>query len=518
LIPFGVVVALAIGIPVAFAGMGDSAFLPHAFCYLNNARLTWTHVISDSLIALSYLSISATLLFIVRKSQGSIPFHWLILAFGLFIVACGGTHAMEVLTVWRPYYWLSASIKVVTAGASVATAISLPLVTPMILNRLDSAERSEERRQGLEHANAELHRLNQELREYDTLKNTLMTRQSARIGAWEWNMRTGENKWSEPVEIMHGLQPGTYDGRYESWWATVHPDDRHVVEEAIGQASKTGLYDVEYRTIRSQGSVYWTAARGHILPGADGTPERMLGICMDVTVRKENEATLLRAEKLAAAGRMAATVAHEINNPLEAVMNLLYIARTTDGDPKDLLELADRELSRVASITRQTLGFYRDNSLPTEVSPSSVIDEVVMLYNSKAVAKDIKLVKVVQAEPTIHVVRGEFHQVIANVLSNAIDASPRTGTITVKLTVSEDGGARIDVEDDGPGIPNEVATRLFEPFFTTKKDVGTGLGLWVSRQIMERMGGSISFAARTSGPGTCFSVYLPRPRAAASAD
>jgi hypothetical protein len=121
--------------------MGDSAFLPYAFCYLNNARLTWTHVISDSLIALSYVSISATLLFIVRKSQGSIPFHWLILAFGLFIVACGGTHAMEVLTVWRPYYWLSASIKVVIAGASVATAISLPLVTPMILNRLDSAER-----------------------------------------------------------------------------------------------------------------------------------------------------------------------------------------------------------------------------------------------------------------------------------------------------------------------------------------------------------------------------------------
>jgi PAS domain S-box-containing protein len=506
LVPLVTLSAVAVSLPFLFKNVGTSNFLPHAFCYLNNARLTWTHVISDGLIGLSYLAISLTLLYIVRRSQGAVPFHWLVIAFGLFIVACGGTHVMEVITVWHPYYWLSAAVKVVTAGASVATAVALPLVTPTILERLSAVDDSEDRRLQLENANTELQRLNRDLKERDRLKNALMAQEAARIGNWEWNMRTGENTWSEPVEIMHGLEPGSYDGRYESWWATVYPEDQHLVSEAIQRATITSQYDVEYRTLRKDGSVYWTAARGQIIRAEDGTAEKMLGICMDVTARKSTEETLVKAEKLAAAGRMAATVAHEINNPLEAVMNLVYLARTGAQDHQPLLELAERELSRVAAITRQTLGFYRDNTLPQNVDLASVVEEVLTLYSSKLESKRIMVEKKFEFRPVLLLARGELHQVISNILSNAIDASPNGGRIEISIAVGEKDSSTITIKDSGAGIADEVQSRLFEPFFTTKRDVGTGLGLWVSRQLMERMGGSISYrtASSCASPGTSF--------------
>jgi PAS domain S-box-containing protein len=516
LIPIGVLTAIAVGVPFLSKNLGSSNFLPHAYCYLNNGKLTWTHVISDGLIGASYLAISLTLLYIVRRSQGGVPFHWLVIAFGLFIVACGGTHVMEVITVWRPYYWISAAVKVVTAGASVATAIALPLVTPTILQRLKSAESSEEHRLQLEKANAELQYANRELKQVDQLKNALMAQEAARIGNWEWNMRTGENTWSEPVEIMHGLAPGSYDGRYESWWATVHPDDRHLVAAAIERATSTGQYDVEYRTLRKDDSIYWTAARGQVVRAADGTPEKLLGICMDVTARKSTEETLLKAEKLAAAGRMAATVAHEINNPLEAVMNLIFIARTGNQDNKPLLELAERELSRVAAITKQTLGFYRESVSPRNVDVAAVVEEVLTLYSTKLETKRITVERQFDFRPVLLLARGELHQVISNILSNAIDASANGGTIHVSVASAENEQTTISIADSGPGIPDDVQRRLFEPFFTTKKDVGTGLGLWVSRQLMERIGGSVTYQTTTSGAltGTCFTLKF---RAAAGA-
>jgi PAS domain S-box-containing protein len=495
-------------LPLLASRFSGDTFLPHLYCYLSNPALTWTHVISDSLIGLSYVAISFTLLHIVRQSQGRVPFSWLILAFGLFIVACGTTHFIEVLTIWRPYYWLSASVKIITAAASVATAIALPIACPTILGRLKSAESSEERRSQLELMNAELQRLNGELNEYDRIKNSLLAQKAARIGDWEWNVRTGENRWSEAVEEMHGLAAGTYDGKYESWWASVHPEDRPVVEKALERANQTGEYSVEYRTIRADGLTYWTAARGKVVYGSDGAPERFLGICMDVTERKQNEEALLRAEKLAAAGRLAATVAHEINNPLEAVMNLVYIAKTGASDPVQVLTLAERELSRVAAIAKQTLGFYRDTGTPVDVDLVNVLNETVELYAGKLESKAITVEKRFQAAPVIRARRGDLYQIFANLVTNAIDASPHAGKIVLKLEQTEAGEVQIEVLDQGPGVAPEVAARLFEPFFTTKKDIGTGLGLWVSRRLVEQLGGSITFENPDNARGTSFKVSL----------
>jgi PAS domain S-box-containing protein len=496
-------------VPLIASRFGNSTFLPHLYCYLSNPILTWTHVSSDLLIGLSYVAISYTLLILVRRSQGGIPYHWLLLAFGLFIVACGATHFMEVVTVWWPFYWWAASIKIVTAAASVATAIALPLMCPQILSRLESAEASEERKVQLETMNAELQRLNDEMKQYDQLKNSLFAQEAARIGDWEWNIRTGANRWSEAVEVMHGLEPGSYDGRYESWWASVHPDDRELVGRAIKRANETGEYEVEYRTIRADGQTYWTAARGRVIFDSDQKPEKLIGICMDVTERKHNEAALLRAEKLATAGRLAATVAHEINNPLEAVMNLVFLAKSDSSDREHLLTMAERELSRVAAIARQTLGFYRDSGNAVEVSLADVLGDTLELYASKLESKAIVVDRDLQVIPTIVARRGDLYQIVANLLTNAIDASPQGGKIFIRTFVAGNDSLGMEFEDQGSGIAPEIAARLFEPFFTTKKDFGTGLGLWVSRRLAEHLGGIITLKdPGGSGTGACFRLVL----------
>ena len=495
-------------LPYVASGIAGNGFLPHLYCYLANPLLTYTNVSADALIGLSYVAISLALVQLVRRAHGSVPFDWLILSFGLFIVACGTTHFMEVLTIWWPYYWLAASIKIVTAAASVITAVTLPLATPAILDRLKAAKSSAESRTQLEAANQELRRLNSELQEYDKIKNSLIAQKAARIGDWEWNVRTGENHWSEAVEVMHGIAPGTYDGRYESWWATVHPDDQSVVERAVKRATDTGEYEVEYRTIRADGNLYWTAARGKVLYGSDGQPEKFLGICMDVTERKQNEEALLRAEKLAAAGRLAATVAHEINNPLEAVMNLIYIAKIGAGDTEQVLGLAERELSRVSAIAKQTLGFYRDSGASVEVDLVKVLDETLELYAGKLESKSLVVEKRIDFRPMFRARRGDLYQILANLLTNAIDASPTSGMIHVNVYSSAEGEVSLEVTDQGEGIAPEIAPRLFEPFFTTKKDIGTGLGLWVSRRLAEQMGGTITFSNRHGVPGASFLVTL----------
>lgn len=213
----------------------------------------------------------------------------------------------------------------------------------------------------------------------------------------------------------------------------------------------------------------------------------------DVTEDKLAEDTLRKAEKLAAAGRLAATVAHEINNPLEAVCNLIYIARETPGLPdeaQDYLRGAEQELDRVSQITRQTLGFYRDSTVPAPVDVCNVVMSAIKTYDSKLKSKNIKLELDLGDCPPLEGLQGELKQLMANLISNAADAVDNGGKIRISVRPAQ-GGVEIEVSDDGPGVSESDLARIFEPFYTTKQDVGTGLGLWVSRGIAERHGGGI---------------------------
>jgi PAS domain S-box-containing protein len=249
---------------------------------------------------------------------------------------------------------------------------------------------------------------------------------------------------------------------------------------------------------------------------------KMIGVVLvfrDITDRRMSEGALMRAEKLAAAGRLAATVAHEVNNPLEGLTNLIYIAHRSDNiiEVRQLLSQAEDELGRIAHITRQSLGFYRETSTPAPFKPATIIREVTDFYTPRASRLGVSFIVNAKTEKEVLGLAGELRQVLSNLLANSLDACPNGSTVRVDANSAIDprnpsrAGVRITIADTGPGIPPEHLESIFEPFFTTKKDTGTGLGLWVSRELVEKHGGSLRVRSRTTDPlcGTVFSIFLP---------
>ena len=243
-------------------------------------------------------------------------------------------------------------------------------------------------------------------------------------------------------------------------------------------------------------------------------------IARDITQRKKTEEALRMSDKLATTGRLAATVAHEINNPLESVVNLVYLAKSQKSLPENVreyLRAAEEELDRVSQLTRQALGFYREKTAATTVRVAPIISQLRTVFSPKTTNKRIDLQIEVNGDPEIVAVPGELRQLFANLLSNSIDAVPLDGLIRVRISpmrgFNRSGvpGVRVTIADSGPGIDPVHRARIFEPFFTTKKEVGTGLGLWVSKGIVDRHGGKIRLRSRTTpgNSGTVFSVFLP---------
>jgi signal transduction histidine kinase len=227
---------------------------------------------------------------------------------------------------------------------------------------------------------------------------------------------------------------------------------------------------------------------------------------------------LRRSEKLAVTGRLAASIAHEINNPLEAVTNLLYLIRSAENpaDARHYLVEADQELARVAEITRQTLRFYREPSHPVETRIAGVLRSVLVLYNSRIAAASVS-VQVDDSAPEATVLSspGELRQVIANLIGNAIDAMRRGGRLRIHISAARDrrgfARTRLTIADTGSGIPAALLPTIFEPFITTKGETGTGLGLWVTSEIVRRNGWSIRVRSQCAPhrAGSVFSIAMP---------
>lgn len=241
----------------------------------------------------------------------------------------------------------------------------------------------------------------------------------------------------------------------------------------------------------------------------------------DISERKKVEERLRRTEKMAAVGQLGATIAHELNNPLEAVTNLAYLMRknkSLDEKARKQLELLNQELNRMADMTRRTLGFYRDSSSAVPVVLGELMDEVLALYARKIESKRIDLQREYQTHAEVSAFPGEMRKVFSNLIANAIDAVAGHGRITVRVrnaSAWRNGairGVRVAVADSGSGIGPADRNRIFEPFYTTKKDSGTGLGLWLTRDIVRSHGGSISVRSSISAGRSCrtvFSVFIP---------
>jgi PAS domain S-box-containing protein len=266
----------------------------------------------------------------------------------------------------------------------------------------------------------------------------------------------------------------------------------------------------------------WRSWLAHLYPvRTDPDTTRWVGaILVDTTEQKRAEEALRRTEKLAAAGRLAASVAHEINNPLEAVTNLLYLIRQERLDPSvaRYTEMAASEIARISAITQQTLRFYRQSTLPAQANISDLLDSVLTLHAGRIGALQVDLVRDYHDDLPLFCFAGELRQLFANLVTNALDAmSPGGGRLIVRartLGENADAGVRVSVADTGSGITSDARRHIFEPFFTTKEATGTGLGLWVSEQIIRKHHGTVKLRSRAGDgngarTGTVFSVFFP---------
>ncbi|HLK06742.1 MAG TPA: ATP-binding protein [Candidatus Angelobacter sp.] len=235
--------------------------------------------------------------------------------------------------------------------------------------------------------------------------------------------------------------------------------------------------------------------------------------------RRQTEEALLRSEKLAVAGRLAASIAHEINNPLESVTNLLYLIGTSSSldEARIYAATATDELARVSEIAIHTLKFFRQLSKPTSVYLTELVDSALVLYQARLISACVTVQKDFRECPPITAMAGELRQVIVNMVGNALDAMRGGGTLNIRIDRGREysngarPGMRLTIADSGAGIAPEIKSRLFEPFVSSKGDTGTGLGLWVSSEIIRKHGGSIRFKSSSSprSKGTVFSIFLP---------
>ncbi len=245
-------------------------------------------------------------------------------------------------------------------------------------------------------------------------------------------------------------------------------------------------------------------------------------IVMDASERKRSEEALRRSEKLAATGRLAASISHEINNPLEAITNLLFLLRNyspLEGTALDYVTMAQHEARRISEITQQTLRFYRQSTLPARAHMGDLLDSVLSLYQMRVYTLGIRVDRDFDRQMDLYCFAGEVRQVIANLVGNAIDATSRGGRLIVRArrSVNWKGaiqrGVRITVADTGSGIEEDARPRIFEAFFTTKEETGTGLGLWVSHEIIMKHHGLVRMRSRPASKGgqsgTVFQLFLP---------
>jgi PAS domain S-box-containing protein len=319
--------------------------------------------------------------------------------------------------------------------------------------------------------------------------------------------------WNSGAEALYGWKREEVLGKsIHQVLQTRFPRCFSDVENALAQ---TGKWNGNLTQFTRDGRELTVACRKAL--NTDGNA--VLEISRDITAQLKAEDALRRAEKLAAMGRMAGIIAHEINNPLEAITNTFYLLRdhpSLDEDARYLAKLGEEELLRVSHITRQTLGFYRESEHSVEVSISAILDEILELQARRMEFNNVSPRKQYSSKGVIWGFPVELRQVFLNLIGNAVQAMPGGGTLGLHVFECSRGSDRrpevcVSICDTGTGIDPEHAKHLFEPFFTTKSTKGTGLGLWISKGIIQKYGGRIRFrSASVAGQNiTCFQVRLP---------
>ena len=353
--------------------------------------------------------------------------------------------------------------------------------------------------------------------------------EAGRMGTFEWELSSGVVRWSDGMEGIVGIPPGSFDGTYEALVELVHPDDRPAMRQAIERATATdGDYLVECRMGPPGAQATQIVAQGRVVRDEVGEPVRLVGVALDVTARRELESQLRHAQKMESVGRLAGGIAHDFNNLLTAITGHgdLLARSVADDDPVQVdIAAINAAAARAAALTRQLLAYGRQSLLrPEPVDLNAVVSDIEPMLR-RLIGEDVELRT--ELEPDLGWVEadaGQLDQVILNLVVNARDALSSGGTVVLSTAnvehddayAAEHPGAlpgnyvAVSVSDDGFGIDPTTLGRIFEPYFTTKdRGRGTGLGLATVLGIVEQSGGHIEVTSEV-GEGTSFHVYLPR--------
>jgi two-component system, cell cycle sensor histidine kinase and response regulator CckA len=501
---------LTAGLWLSSSGLLASNFLPHWYCLAGNKRLLWTTVIADMIIGLSYVAISVTLATLVRRAGRDLPYAGFFWAFGLFIVSCGATHFLEVVTVWKPVYWLAAATKILTATMSAGTALVLLIAADDIVDFVHTAREAVTRR-GFERFRALV-----EAAPMAVVSSDL----EGRITAWN---PTAEHLfgWSarEAVGKSIPLVPPEKVDEY----------DQLRLKTIAGEITK-GL---ETLRLNRNGESIPVSISTAPVSDENGSLAGTIAVIEDISERKriahelkQLEQQVLQAQKMEVLGRLAGGVAHDFNNMLMVIggcSELLERSLPLETPARVYLDEIQRTSQKAAAITKQLLAFSRKQVLELRALDlhEALSDSEFML--PRLLGSDVQLsFRHEAAKSWILSDPAQIEQVVANLAINARDAMPDGGRLSIstrnatQVPENVDGQAPqtadwvvLEVKDTGCGMDDKTRAQIFEPFFTTKAaGKGTGLGLATVYGIVKQSGGHIRVDS-APGAGTRFEIYFP---------
>ena len=523
----------------------ESDFMPHGYCFAWRPDILWTHVFADALIVLSYYVIPIALIYLVRTRR-DLAFNWMFSLFGLFILSCGTTHLLAILTLWHPVYRLEGVVKAITAAASLPTAFLLvrlmpqavALPSPKQLREANEAlvvevaergaaqkqfqllnteleRRVQERTADLEKTNHMLRESNERLLEAEHRYRELF--QNNPMPMWVRDPETGQFLAANPAaQELYGYSEEEF---LSMTVAKLHPDGQ------VPERPAHGPQPVSHKYVRKNGAPIYAEVRYHHI--RFGSQPAVLVVPMDMTERRALEEQLRHSQKMEAVGRLAGGIAHDFNNLLTVILGYANVVhgRLKDGDPlRPMVEEIQRAGEKASSLTGQLLAFSRKQITQPRTLDLNRVMQGMKDILQRLLGEDVDLAMLLDNSlPAVKADEGQLSQILMNLAVNARDAMPTGGKLTIEtksvIREREDRGrhgvrpagryAVLTVSDTGVGMDTETQSHMFEPFFTTKElGKGTGLGLATVYGIVQQHGGWIDVYSEP-GHGSSFKVYFP---------
>ncbi|MEW6494608.1 MAG: ATP-binding protein [Cyanobacteriota bacterium] len=512
-------------------------FIPHGHCYLWKPELVWLHVMSDALIAIAYYSIPVTLVYFVRK-RGDLPFNWIFLLFGAFIIACGTTHLMEIWTLWHPIYWVSGLLKAITAVVSLYTAAELVPLVPKALALPSPAQ--------LEVANRELEKeIGERKRTEKTLELQSVIVRNMAEGVCLVRATDGAIAYANPkFESMFGYEPSELNGKPVEVlnYASDTPSGKQVASKIMHQLNQQGEATYEVHNVKKDGTPFWSRAHTSTFEHPEyGTV--YVAVHEDITVRKQAEEALHQAKEVAESANRAKSefltnMSHELRTPLNGILGYAHILKReknlTDKQQnglgiiqqcgEHLLTLINDILDLSKIEARKMEIYISDFHFPQFLNNIAEIFRIRAEHEQKNISFHYESLSLL---PTF--VRGDeqkLRQILINLLGNAIKFT-ETGEVVFKVGYVGNGESgignreqttnnkiRFQVEDTGIGIAPDKFTEIFLPFHQVETSrhwvEGTGLGLAISQKLAQLMGATLEVKSQL-GSGSVFWIDLNLP-------